>query len=152
MTAPCHVILSLSENANLTYKPRTPGAPTARRHHSPSSPCVSLVNHGQGRLLWRVGDACRTGRIDLDGDGHRRGAVACWCQSPGAARRGLPPAGCGACSSSASAPTVPVWPRSRFVRGGFGLSVAVRVALARLPACRKLGKDVCLRLLSRDEP
>ena len=39
-----------------------------------------------------------------------------------------------------------------FVRGGFGLSVAVRVALAQLPACRKLGKDVCLRLLSRDEP
>ena len=58
----------------------------------------------------------------------------------------------GLCSSSASAPTVPVWPRSRFVRGGFGLSVAVRVALAQLPACRKLGKDVCLRLLSRDEP
>ena len=49
-------------------------------------------------------------------------------------------------------PLVPVWPRSRFVRGGFGLSVAVRVALAQLPACRKLGKDVCLRLLSRDEP
>ena len=47
-----------------------------------------------------------------------------------------------------SAPTVPVWPRSRFVRGGFGLSVAVRVALAQLPACRKLSKDVCLRLLT----
>ena len=59
---------------------------------------------------------------------------------------------CWLCSSSASAPLVPVWPRSRFVRGGFGLSVAVRVALAQLPACRKLGKDVCLRLLSRDEP
>ena len=33
-----------------------------------------------------------------------------------------------------------------------GVGALGRLPLARLPACRKPGKDVCLRLLSRDEP
>ena len=72
-----------------------------RRHHSPSSPAGNHVGEGG---LWRLGDARRSRRVDLDGGGRARGAVAGRRQPPSASRRRFAKAGgvIGCCSQAAA--------------------------------------------------
>ena len=72
-----------------------------RRHHSPSSPAGNHVGEGG---LWHLGDALRSRRVDLDGGGRARGAVAGRRQPPSASRRRFAKAGgvIGCCSQAAA--------------------------------------------------
>ena len=71
------------------------------RHHSPSSPAGNHVGEGG---LWHLGDARRSRRVDLDGGGRARGAVAGRRQPPSTSRRRLSKAGgiIGCCSQAAA--------------------------------------------------
>ena len=72
-----------------------------RRHTPPSSPAGNHVGEGG---LWRLGDARRSRRVDLDGGGRARGAVAGRRQPPSASRRRFAKAGgvIGCCSQAAA--------------------------------------------------
>ena len=71
------------------------------RHHSPSSPAGNHVGEGG---LWHLGDALRSRRVDLDGGGRARGAVAGRRQPPSTSRCRLSKAGgiIGCCSQAAA--------------------------------------------------
>ena len=71
------------------------------RHHSPSSPAGNHVGEGG---LWHLGDALRSRRVDLDGGGRARGAVAGRRQPPSASRRPFAKAGgvIGCCSQASA--------------------------------------------------
>ena len=105
-------IVSEQRTLKTAEKPRSPGSPPptvfpcpdfrfGRRHHSPSSPAGNHVGEGG---LWRLGDALRSRRVDLDGGGRARGAVAGRRQPPSTSRRRLSKAGgiIGCCSQAAA--------------------------------------------------
>ena len=69
---------------NLTLYFPAAGFPFRATAHSPSSPAGNHVGEGG---LWRLGDALRSRRVDLDGGGRARGAVAGRRQPPSASRR-----------------------------------------------------------------
>ena len=77
------------------------GISSPPRHHSPSSPAGNHVGEGG---LWHLGDALRSRRVDLDGGGRARGAVAGRRQPPSTSRRRLSKAGgiIGCCSQAAA--------------------------------------------------
>ena len=69
--------------------------------HSPSYPAGNHVGEGG---LWHLGDALRSRRVDLDGGGRARGAVAGRRQPPSASRRRFAKTGgvIGCCSQAAA--------------------------------------------------
>ena len=77
------------------------GISSPPRHHSPSSPVGNHVGEGG---LWHLGDARRSQRVDLDGGGRARGAVAGRRQPPSTSRCRLSKAGgiIGCCSQAAA--------------------------------------------------
>ena len=77
------------------------GFPFRATAHSPSSPAGNHVGEGG---LWHLGDARRSRRVDLDGGGRARGAVAGRRQPPSTSRRPLAKAGgvIGCCSQAAA--------------------------------------------------
>ena len=69
-----------------------------------SSPSSLAGNHDGEGGLWHLGDARRSRRVDLDGGGRARGAVAGRRQPPSASRRPFAKAGgvIGCCSQAAA--------------------------------------------------